>query len=296
MTSPTEQPDPGVEVPQPGRVRRMGILYAPKIEAAEQLSIELEEWLARLEVEVWRASAYDDRSRAPHDIAACDLIITLGGDGTALRAAHLTAPVGVPLLCVGLGRLSFMAELTPDDVLRELPSLLAGDYWLEKRALLEAAVVRQGQEIARCLALNEIVLGRERCAMTLRVTARVNDALLTTYTGDAVIVATATGSTAYALSAGGPILFPESRNLLLVPVAAHLCLLPALVLPEGTHLELEMQRDGEAGANADGHHLSGLQQGDVVRAQCSNTSCYFARLQGRDYFYQTLKARLFRTS
>jgi NAD+ kinase len=276
-------------------VRRIGILYAPKIEAAQELGLELEEWLTRLEVEVWRASPYEDDAEAPpSDISDCDLVLTLGGDGTALRAAHLTAPVGVPLLCVGMGRLSFMAELTPDDVLRELPALLAGDFWLEKRSLLEGVVIRRGQETTRCLALNEVVVGRERNALTLRVAARVNDAYLTTYTGDAVIVATATGSTAYALSAGGPILFPESRNLLLVPVAAHLCLLPPIVLPQGARLELEMVRDSAAGVSADGRDISALQMGDVLRVQCSPTCCHFARLQGRDYFYRTLKARLFR--
>jgi len=275
-------------------VKRIGLLYAPAIEAARELAADLEGWLGRLDVEAWRGSADEAARREAEEIACCDLLFTLGGDGTALRGAHLAAPLGVPLVCVGLGRLSFMAELTPDDVLKKLPSFLAGDYWREERAMLEGAVLRGGEEVARCLALNEVCLGRERCALTLRVAARVNEGPLTTYMGDAVVVATATGSTAYAFAAGGPILFPESKNLLVVPVAAHLCLLPPLVLPEDAQVELEVVGGNAAGVNADGQPLSDLQPGDTVRVRRSATVCTFARLQERNYFFHTLKARLYR--
>jgi NAD+ kinase len=281
--------------PQPHRAHRIGLLYAPSIEGARQMSLELEEWLTRLDIAVWRGCA-DDVSKGQEAIATCDLLLPLGGDGTALRAAHLAAPLGVPLVCVGLGRLSFMAELTPENVLKQLPAFLAGDYWLEKRSLLEGTILRDGQEIAHCLALNEICLGRERCALTLRVAARVNGARLTTYVSDAIIVATATGSTAYALSAGGPIVFPESRNMLLVPVAAHLSLLPPLIVPEDAQVELEVVGGSGAGVNTDGQPLSDLQRGDIVRVQRSTVCCYFARLQERNYFFRTLKARLYRES
>jgi len=286
--------NPQPEGPRPGRVQRIGLLYAPAIEAARELGTELEQWLSRLGVQVWRGSPDEAGQASAPEIASWDLLFTLGGDGTALRAAHLAAPLGVPIVCVGLGRLSFMAELTPEDVLKRLPTFLAGDYWREERALLEGAVVRGGQEVARCLALNEVCLGRERCALTLRVAARVNGGHLATYIGDAVVVATATGSTAYAFAAGGPILFPESRNLLIVPVAAHLCLLPPLILPEDAQVELEVVGGNAAGVNADGQPLTDLQAGDVVRVRRSTTVCTFARLQERDYFFHTLKARLYR--
>ncbi len=278
----------------PRRARRIGLLYGRGIEAAQQISLELEEWLSHLDIEVWSGCADDALKAGEEAIASCDLLFTLGGDGTALRAARLAAPLGVPLVCVGLGRLSFMAELTPEDVLKKLPGLLAGDYWLEARALLEGVVVRDGKEVCRCLALNEIVLGRERCALTLRVATKVNGAYLTTYVGDAVIVATATGSTAYALSAGGPILFPESGNILIVPVAAHLCPLPPLILPEDAEVEMTVAGGNAAGANADGQSLSDLRIGDMVQVRRSTSVCYFARLQGRDYFFRTLQTRLHR--
>lgn len=282
------------ETPLPHRAKRIGLFYAAGIEAAQQMSLELQEWLQRLGLEVYRFSDDGADQEADRGLARCDLLLTLGGDGTSLRAAHMVAPLGVPLVCIGLGHLSFMAELTPEDVLKQLPAFLAGDYWLEKRSMLEGTIRRNGQEQARFLVLNEVVLGRERCALTLRVQAHVNREYLTTYVCDGVIVATATGSTAYALSAGGPIIFPESRNMLLLPVAAHLSLLPPLIIPEDAQVELEIVGGSGAGVNADGQPICDLQRGDVVQVQRSATLCYFARLQSRNYFFSTLKARLYR--
>ena len=284
---------PRQEIPFPHRASCIGLYSAAGIAAARQMSLELQEWLQRLGLEVHRFCD-DGAGQDEEALARCDLLLTLGGDGTSLRAARLAAPHGVPLVCIGLGHLSFMAELTPDDVLKQLPSFLAGEYWLEKRTMLEGTVRRSGQEQGHFLVLNEIVLGRERCALTLRVQARINGEYLTTYVCDGVIVATATGSTAYALSAGGPVIFPESRNLLLVPVAAHLSLLPPLIIPEDAQVELEIVGGSGAGANADGQPVCDLQRGDVVRVQRSATLCYFARLQSRNYFFSTLKARLYR--
>jgi NAD+ kinase len=280
--------------PTPHPARHVGLLYAPGIQTAQQMAGELEEELMRLGLTVWRGSPDETEGPGREAIATCDLLLTLGGDGTALRAAHLAAPLGIPLVCVGMGHLSFMAELTPEEVRRHLPALIAGDYWLEERSMVEGSVVRQGQEIACCLALNEIVLGRERCALTLRVAARVNGAHMITYVCDAVMVATATGSTAYAVSAGGPIIFPTSRNILLLPVAAHLSLLPPLIIPQDALVELEVVNGSGAGVNSDGQPQSDLLPDDVVRVWRSAIACYFARLQERNYFFRTLKARLYR--
>jgi len=282
------------DLPRGRMARRVALLYTPRIEAAEQLSRDLEDWLSRLGISVWRGPAHEACALPPEALADCELLFTLGGDGTALRGAHVAARIGVPLVCVGLGRLSFMAEVTPGEVLRQLPRLLAGDYWLEERAMLEGRVLRGEEELVQALALNEFSVARERTALTLRVAARVNGATLTTYTGDAVLVASATGSTAYALSVGGPILHPESRCLLLVPVAAHLCCLPPLVLPEDSTVELQVVTENAAGVNADGQNVLSLREGDCVRVRRSDVFCRFVRLQGRDYFFRTLKARLMR--
>ncbi len=285
-----DPPDP----PRALAVQKVALLYTPRITAAEELGRDLEEWLTHLGVSVWRGPAHEACALPPEALADCGLLFTLGGDGTALRGARVAARTGVPLVCVGLGRLSFMAELTPADVLKQLPRLLSGDYWLEERAMLEGVVYRGEEELTRTLALNEVCVGRERTALSLRVDVRVDGAPLTTYTADAVLVASATGSTAYALSAGGPILYPESRCLLLLPVAAHLCLLPPLVLPEETVVEFEIATDSACGVSADGQNVLSLKEGDRVQVRRSGVSCRFARLQGRDYFFRTLKARLMR--
>ncbi len=280
--------------PHPHTAHRIGIVYAAGIQAATAMGRELQEQLTRMGLQVWCGNAESVDAEGQATIAACDLLLTLGGDGTALRAVRLAAPWGVPLVCIGMGHLSFMAELTPEDVPAQLPAFLSGDYWLEERAMVEGHVSRNGQEVAHCLALNEVVLGRERCALTLRVAASVDGAHLLTYVCDAVMVATATGSTAYAVSAGGPIVFPTSRNMLLLPVAAHLSLLPPLVIPQDAVVELNVVGGSGAGINADGQPLCDLQRGDVVRVQRSATVCYFARRQEKNYFFRTLKARLYR--
>lgn len=285
---------PAKAPPAPHPAHHVGLLYAAGIESAREMADDLEAMLRQRGVSVWRGRADEDDGETREALAACDLLLILGGDGTALRAAHLAAPLGIPLVCVGMGHLSFMAELTPEEARRQLPALIAGDYWLEERSMVEGSVVRAGQEIACCLALNELVLGRERCALTLRVVARVNGAPMITYVCDAVIVATATGSTAYAVSAGGPIVFPTSRAMLLLPVAAHLSLLPPLIIPEDALVELEVVNGSGAGVNADGQPKSDLLPGDVVRIWRSELACYFARLQERNYFFRTLKARLYR--
>lgn len=280
--------------PRPHRAQRIGIVYAAGIPAAAEMCQELQEQLTRMGLQVWHDSAESLDEKGQTAIASCDLLITLGGDGTTLRAVRLAAPRSVPLVCIGLGHLSFMAELTPEDVQQQLPAFLDGDYWLEERSMVEGRVVRDGKDVAHCLALNEIVLGRERCALTLRVNVRVNGARLITYVCDAVMVSTATGSTAYAVSAGGPIIFPTSRDMLLLPVAAHLSLLPPMIIPQDAAVELSVIGGSGAGVNADGQPQSNLLPGDVVQVRRSATTCYFARRQERNYFFRTLKARLYR--
>ncbi len=287
------QPDPQIK-PVPHRIQHVGLLYAADKDAARKLALELAEWLSRLGLQVWYGSADDVDGGTPEALRSCELLLTLGGDGTALRGAHLAAPLGIPLVCVGLGHLSFMAELTPEMVLKQLPTFLSGEYWLEERSMVEGVVLREGQEISRSIALNEVVVGRERQSLVMHVAARINGADLTTYVADAVIVSTATGSTAYSLSSGGPILFPQSRELILIPVAAHMCLLPPLVIPGDALVELQIARSTAAGVSADGQSTAEILPDDIVRVRRSDQLCYFARIREKEYFFRTLKARLYR--
>jgi NAD+ kinase len=201
-------------------MQRIGIFYNPQSEATERVARELDSWLKQRRIGTWCGVEPD--GNAATTLASYDLLVALGGDGTVLRAAALAVPAGVPMLPVALGHLSFMAEVTPDALYPSMEQVLAGDCWFEERAMAEAQVTRGGRQAERFVALNEVLLGRGDLARVIAVAVQVDDIPMTTYHADGVLVATATGSTAYALAAGGPVLDQRSRALVLVPIAAHL--------------------------------------------------------------------------
>jgi len=242
-------------------------------------------------ITTWQGSAWDEVGAAPH-IAGLDLIITLGGDGTILRAARMCARHGVPILGVNLGRLGFLTEVTPERWREALPRALAGDCWVEERMMLHCESFRAGEKHASYEALNDVVVSRGGLARIVHVETNVDGSRLTTYIADGVIVSTPTGSTAYALAAGGPVLPPSLRNILLIPVAPHLTLDRAVILPEGASLTLNIATDHRARLTVDGQFDQSLLDGDQVRVQASPYAGRFVRLQSRTYFYETLMEKL----
>jgi NAD+ kinase len=224
-----------------------------------------------------------------------DLIVALGGDGTVLRAAHLAFNSEVPVLPVALGHLNFMAELVPENLYEGMETLLAGGGWRDVRALLDAEIHHDhdgGGPPVHTLALNEVLVARGDINRTLVVDIQIYDAPLTTYHADGVIVSTATGSTAYALSAGGPIIDPRSRALALVPVAAHLTNIPSLVLHEDAVVTLTLRSRYNAAFSADGRDHLPLHEGDVVVVRRAEQSCTFARVFPQSTFYSRMTRRL----
>src|SRR3990170_5662469 len=167
-----------------------------------------------------------------------DLLIALGGDGTMLRAGHLCAPLGVPILGINLGHFGFLIEVRGHQWQDVILRLLDGDYWLENRMMLCAQQFRRDQCIGKWDVLNEIVVCRGKIVRPVRLEASVDGRHLTTYIADGLIAATPTGSTAYALAVGGPILPPELRNILIVPIAPHLSVDRAVVLAEGSSVRV----------------------------------------------------------
>lgn len=217
-----------------------------------------------------------------------DLIIALGGDGTMLRAGALGAKGGTPVLGINLGRLGFLMEVQRTDWQSALEKVLAGDYWLEKRARLQVTLIRSGEELGSWEALNECVVGRGRTARPVRIKAEVDHYYLATYFADAVICATATGSTAYALASGGPILPPELRNMLLVPVAPHLSADQALVVPEGSTINLFVGEGPPVELSCDGLLHRELEAGDQIQIDTSPEDAMFVRLEDPGYFFRNL--------
>lgn len=271
-------------------MQRIGIFYNPQSAPAARVAQELDRWLQQRHTTTWCGVTTDGTSVGA--LTSYDLLVCLGGDGTVLRAASLAIPADVPMLPVALGHLSFMAEVEPDALYSTMERVLQGDYWIEERALAETQIFRANQPTERFLALNEVLVGRGDMARVIEVAVRVDDIPMTTYHADGVLVATATGSTAYALAAGGPVLDPRSRAVVLVPIAAHLHNVPSLVLHETAHLDLEVVSKYPAAVSVDGRVGLPLQPGDTIAVQRAPEVARFARVQPPSYFYQTLTRRL----
>ena len=221
------------------------------------------------------------------------VLITVGGDGTLLRAARMAAEADVPLLGVNLGRLGFLTEIEAADALELVPQYLEGGFtWTDERRMVQAFKGSGGKSGGSAAVLNDVVVGRGRIAHLTRVGVAVNGVELTTYQADAVIVSTATGSTAYALAAGGPILYPASGDMVIVPVATHGDLDAPVVVPEDCAVELTIKSDHDAIMTADGFVDVPMGKGDTVTVSRSPYRARFLRAGSPDQFYETLVYRL----
>lgn len=265
--------------------------------AARDLSV----WLAseghqvRMPPEEAAAASCPDLAADPGRFGAgLDAVVTLGGDGSILRAVELVGESGVPILGVNFGRMGYLTEVAPDDARSAIGRMLAGDHTIEERMLLtvECGDPATGGGIGgqRHVALNEAVVERPAASYALRLGVSLNGEQFTTYAADGLIVATPTGSTAYSLSAGGPVIDPAHRALLLTPVSPHMLFDRSMVVPADSELRLEVLTDRGAVLSIDGRRLAGLELHDSV--VCS-ASPHPARLVtfGTRRFHQVLKAK-----
>lgn len=270
-------------------IRNVIILHHPKVAAARQLAADMAAFFQAQQVTVKTASIDD---AAAQRLANFDMALALGGDGTMLRAGGLCAPGGVPLLGVNLGRLGFLAEVQPAEWRSALERLLAGEFWLENRMMLRVDHRRGSEPLGTWWVLNECTVSRGATPRPVRLITEIDGERLTTYVADGLIVATATGSTAYALAAGGPIMPPEMRNMLIIPVAPHMSLERAIILAEGAEIDIVIKSDHEAIMSADEQVQVPLRDGDRIGVRASGFTAQFARLQEPMYFYRTLMARI----
>jgi NAD+ kinase len=217
-----------------------------------------------------------------------DLLIALGGDGTMLRAGQLCGPSDVPILGVNQGRFGFLMEIRQNQWQKVMPRLFSGDYWLERRMMLSAEQYNAEAMLGQWEVLNEVVVGRGQIVRPVHLVTEVDGRYLTTYVADALIASTPTGSTAYALAAGGPILPPELRNILLVAVAPHLSIDRAIVLAEGSSVNITVHTDHQAVFCIDGQVPIELEDGDRIEVRASDHTVQFVRFQDPGYFYRNL--------
>ncbi|MBK8984829.1 MAG: NAD(+)/NADH kinase [Chloroflexi bacterium] len=268
-----------------------GILYHPKIVASQPLAGEIEAWLGQHGVTAWSASAWEEAAFS-EALGGVDLLLVLGGDGSTLHAARLALPYQIPIFGINLGRVGFLSEARPDDWRDKLSKVIQGEYWIEERLMLHADLRRNGYVINTFTALNDLVIGRGKQARVLHLHLSVDGDHVTTYTADALIVATPTGSTAYSMAAGGPLLPPQLQNFVVVPVAAHLSLDRALVLHEEAEIIIQVQMGHEAMLTADGQDGLDLESADEVLIRKHTHYSYFARVESSGYFYRRLMRRL----
>lgn len=260
----------------------------PQIPDAIVTAEKIASFLASSGLKVQFGSLYDPSIHAEIQNQTTDLLITLGGDGTMLRAGHLCAPYDVPILGINLGKFGFLTEIKHDQWETALPRLLKNEFWLEPRMMLRAEHFRGDENLGSWLVLNEVVVSRGQIVRPVHLEASVDGRYLTTYVADGLIAATATGSTAYALAVGGPILPPDLRNILLVPVAPHLSIDHALVLAEGSSVSITVQTLHQAVISVDGHDPIQLKSGDTIKVQASHHTVQFVRIQDPGYFYRNL--------
>ena len=269
----------------------IGFVYNALVEGAHGL---IDSLIADLDLlsRTWVSSAYDLPSHEDK-LDQTSLVVVAGGDGTLLRTVHSIAAHSIPIVAVNMGRVGFMSELRVEEAASRLSSYIDEDVRVERRMMLRATVTDpDGAVVLTANALNDVVVGRKGVAHLLNIDTDVDGEFLTTYRADGVIVSTPTGSTGYALSAGGPIFFPEARMMMLQPVAAHTGLRDGLVLPYDTEVVLSAARGARALLSVDGMEDVELGPSFKVSISRSPYEALFLRSKPETAFYRELTRRL----
>jgi len=238
-------------------MNKIGVLYHPKIESAYTLAEKLQEFLASNGVSVWLCSAWDGEEARAH-LDDTDLILTVGGDGTILRAAQAVVPALTPITGINLGKLGFMTELSADEAVDKLPALLAGEGWIDERAMLEAelSATDQEEEPSRVFnVLNDVVVARGALARVV-------------------------------------LLYPEAKEFLLLPILPHLSSAYPMVLPSTAVVKLRMATTHQATLSIDGHINLPLSSGATITVKHNSNKTRFLRIHPEAFFYGSLEQRL----
>jgi NAD+ kinase len=222
-----------------------------------------------------------------------DLIIAIGGDGTLLYAARLVAGYSIPLLGINRGRLGFLTDVSPKTMLEDVDTLLAGRYSEDRRSLLAARLEKHGGGSVRALALNDVVVNKWQTGRTMDFETSINGRFVNSHGGDGMVIATATGSTAYALSCGGPIVEPDLDVWVLAPISPHTLSDRPIVVRAGSKIQLRMSDrfESRAQVTCDGSALGDLEQGDNLYVEGADAQITLLHPPGYDY-YRLLRSKL----
>ena len=277
---------------------KIGLLFKRHDQRVRDILAELIPWLQSRGVEVIldeesaRLYAQSCRTSSPEDLPAhSDVIAVFGGDGTLLYAARMVAGSGTPILGVNLGSLGFLTEVKLEEVRPAFENLFSGDYALEDRILLGVEVYRKDELLDRYLALNDAVINKGALARIIELEVTVNAQLVSLIRADGLIVATPTGSTAYSLSAGGPILFPTMDAVVLTPICAHALTNRPIVLPGALRIEVTLLTNQEVLLTVDGQMGFGLREHDTVEVERAASRIRLVRVPQK-HFFSVLRTKL----
>jgi NAD+ kinase len=272
-------------------VSRFGFAFNPTNPQARAALERAKAWCAANGVESWEAEA-DDGDRIAAECVGADLICVLGGDGTFLRAARGIGDSAAPTLGINLGRVGFLAKVETDDLEQALSKVATGDFTLEDRFRIEAALLRADGEPVRHACLNEVVVARGTRVRMIQVEVEVSGSHLATWVSDGVVVATPTGSTAYSFSAGGSVLDPRLRNMIITSVAGYLSPLRSVVAGEDHVVRLAL-RQAVSGAtiSIDGQWDLPMAVGEAVEVRALPVPLRMVELSGGTPFYDLLRTK-----
>jgi NAD+ kinase len=250
-------------------VKRIGFAYNPTSDAATELRERAAGWCRMHGIDHWAATAQDFDVLC-RELATSDALVVLGGDGTLLRAARAVIEVDVPLLGVNVGKVGFLSKVEAGDLEAVLARIVAGEYGIDERMALEARLLPGGRDDAAVSvhrALNDVVVARGALARVVRIDVAIDDTHLATFIADGLVIASPTGSTGYSFSAGGPIVAPDSRNLIVTPIAAYLSTVRSVVVGPEQVVRCRVVDATEAIVSIDGREDLAIAVGDVVEVR-----------------------------
>jgi NAD+ kinase len=274
-------------------VHRIGFAYNPTNEAAVELRERAEGWCRMHGIEHWAAQA-QDFDLLCRELATTDVLVVLGGDGTLLRAARAVIQVDVPLLGVNLGKIGFLSKVEALELEPVLGKLVAGDYTLDPRMALEARILPAGRDEGSAThhALNDIVVARGALARVTRLDVAIGPTHVATFIADGLVVSSPTGSTGYSFSAGGPIVAPDSRNLIVTPIAAYLSTVRSVVVGPDQVVRCRIVDANEAIVSIDGREDVPVAVGDVVEVRALARSVRLVAPAGSQPFWDLFRRKV----
>jgi NAD+ kinase len=278
-------------------VRRIGFAYNPTIEAAVELSARASGWCQMRGIGEWQAQA-GDLDALLRELPTTDVLVVLGGDGTFLRAARAVAEVDVPLLGINLGKVGFLSKAEATDLEPVLASIVEGDYTIDERMAIEGRILRAAgakagaSDAERHVALNDIVIARGSLARVCRLDVSIDDTHVATFIADGLVVSSPTGSTGYSFSAGGPILDPISRNLVVTPIAAYLSAIRSIVVSPDQVVRCRVVDAHEALVSVDGREDLPIGVGDVVEVHAVERPIRLIEPKGAQPFWDLLRHKV----